>query len=184
MLKLPSVELQILYTKHIILKELLIKDVSLYILSVSFLYRKQLAFDFYDLDETDKALPLLESLEDRFINGVVSYRIGYCSDNHDFYSNAYHLFKNKDLSPEELYYMGVLHQYGRGTTKNNGKAIEYYKLSNYPKAYVNLGCAYRDSKLGFTRDYVTAVMYFEKALNHPDGQCHLIKMISVVKNFI
>ena len=66
MLKLPLLELKMLYTKHLILKELIIKDVSLYILSVCFLYRKQLAFDFYYLEEKDKALPLLESLEDRY----------------------------------------------------------------------------------------------------------------------
>jgi TPR repeat protein len=151
------------------LKELLIKDVSLYILFLCFLNRKRLAFNFL---EKDKALPLLESLEDRYINGVVSYRIGYCGDNNDFYYYAYHLFKNKDLSPEELYYMAVLYDYGRGTIKNTEKAIEYYKLAgdHYPKAYTHLGCIYRD----YHNDEI-AVMYFEKAaaLNDPHAQCHI-----------
>ncbi len=180
MLKLP--ELKILYTKHLILKELLIKDVSLYIFSVCFLYRKQVAFEFYQKQDFKNALPLLESLEDRFINGIVSYRIGYCYDNTShFYSNAYTIFNNKkDLLSEELYYMGCIYAYGKGgIAKNNEKAIMLYELANYPKAFVYLGCAYRDGTIGVIQNDVTAVMYFEKAvaLNCSDGKCHLAYML-------
>jgi TPR repeat protein len=180
MLKLPLPELQILYTKHLILKELLIKDVSLYIFSVCFLYRKQVAFEIYQKQDFKNALPLLESLEDRFINGIVSYRLGYCYDiNSHFFTNAYTLFNNKkDLSPEELFYMGCIYAYGKGgIAKNNEKAIEYYELANYPKALVYLGCAYRDGTIGVIQNDETAVMYFEKALNCSDGKCHLAYML-------
>lgn len=94
-LNLPLLELKILYNKHLILKELLIKDTSLYILSLCFLHRKKLAFDFYFLEEKDKALRLLESLEDRYINGIVAYRLGYCSGNKNNYYYSYNIFKNK-----------------------------------------------------------------------------------------
>jgi len=179
MLKLPLLELKILYTKHLILKELLIKDVSLYILSVCFLYRKQVAFEIYKTQNFKNALPLLKCLEDRFINGIVAYRIGYCDDGDKFYTNAYTIFKNKkDLSPEELFYMGCIYAHGRGCiTKNNEKAITFYKLSSYPKAYVCLGCAYRDGTIGVIQNDETAVMYFEKALNCSDGKCHLAYML-------
>lgn len=178
MLKLPLPELKTLYNKHLILKELLIKDVSLYILSVCFLYRKQVAFEIYKNQNCKNALSLLLSLEDRFINGVVSYRIGYCSDNHDFFTNAYNIFNNKkDLSPEELFYMGYMYQYGRGTIKNYEKTIAFYKLSNSQNAYFNLGCIYRDGRLGVIQNDETAVMYFEKALNCPSGKYHLAYML-------
>ena len=151
----------------------------MYIFSVCFLYRKQVAFEIYQKQDFKDALPLLESLEDRFINGIVSYRLGYCYDsNNHFFNNAYTIFNNKkDLSPEELYYMGCIYTGKGGIAKNNEKAIECYKLSNYPKAYVSLGCAYRDGMIGVIQNYETAVMYFEKALNHPDGQCHLAYML-------
>lgn len=185
-LNLPLPELKILYTKHLILKELLINELSLYILSLCFLYRKQYAFNIYiNCPREEKALPFLESLEDRFINGIVSYRIGFCYGQiSKFYCNAYNIFKNqKQLSPEELFYMGSIYELGKGgVTKNNEKAIEFLKLSgdsNCPKACVKLGCVYRDGTIGIIRNYVTAVMYFEKAtsLNLPAGKCHLAYMM-------
>ncbi len=179
MLKLPLEELKILYTKHLILKEFLINDVSLYILSLCFLYRKQIAFDLYNNKDHKKALPLLESLEDRYINGIVAYRIGYCHENHNYYYYyAYNILKNKkDLSSKELYYMGCMYKDGKGTEKNSEKAIACYKLSNHSKAFVQLGCAYRDGILNVIINNETAVMYFEKALNSSNGQCHLAYML-------
>lgn len=191
-LNLPLSELKILYTKHLILKELLIDELSLYILSLCFLHRKQYAFNVYiscsgssEEEYRKKVLPFLESLEDRFVNGIVSYRIGYCyGQTSNFYYNAYNIFKNQNhLSPEELFYMGSIYELGKGgITKNNEKAIELLELSgdsNNPKACASLGCAYRDGTVGVTRNYVTAVMYFEKAtsLNLPAGKCHLAYMI-------
>ena len=153
------------YNKHLILKELLINDVSLYILSLCFLHRKRLAFGF---EEKDKALPLLESLEDRYINGIVAYRIGYFSGNKNYYY-AYNIFKNKKNLPVELYHMAIIYHRGKGTTKNIEKAIKYYKLAGH-LSYVNLGCLYREIQVD-----ETAVMYFEKAvaLNDTIGKYNL-----------
>lgn len=192
-LNLPLPELKILYTKHLILKELLIEELSLYILSLCFLHRKQNAFSIYlncspyshDKEEYKKnAMPLLLSLEDRFINGIVSYRIGYCDNQYSkFFYNAYNIFiKQTHLSPEELFYMGAIYEYGKGgITKNNEEAIKFYKLSGdsgYSKAYVNLGCCYRDGTTGVIENHEIAVMYFEKAalLNLPSGKAHLAFM--------
>ena len=52
-LGLPFSELQELYTRHLILKEFLIADVSLYILSLLFQYKKQQAFDVYDNNQIE-----------------------------------------------------------------------------------------------------------------------------------
>jgi len=194
-LNLPLSELKVLYTRHLILKELLINDLSLYILSLCFLYRKQYVFDLYRRYSNDKrnvkdVLPFLESLEDRFINGIVSYRIGYCHERiyyihyNKYYNNAYNIFiKQKHLSSEELFYMACIYEHGKGgVTINNEKVVEFFKLSGdcgYPKAYINLGCAYRDGTIGIIKDYAIAVMYFEKAvlLDYVGGKSHLAHML-------
>jgi TPR repeat protein len=189
-LKLPLSELKILYTRHLILKELLIDELSLYILSLCFLYKKQSAFDVYRRYSNDKEnikniLPFLESLEDRFINGTVSYRIGYCHEKiYYMHCSKYNIFiKQKQLSPEELFYMACIYESGNGgVAKNNEKAIELFKLSGdngYAKAYVGLGCAYRDGSTGVTKNHAIAVTYFEKAavLNYTAGKCHLAYML-------
>jgi hypothetical protein len=84
-LKIPFSELKIAYTRHLFLSEVIIKDVSLYILSILFQYKKQTAFINYNQllyvnnnENKIKCKLLLLELEDRFINAVVSYRIGYC----------------------------------------------------------------------------------------------------------
>lgn len=199
-LKLPLEELKILYTRHLLLKELFPQELSLLILSLCFIYRKQNAFDIYlkysyDQKECEKnVLPLLQSLEDRFINGIVSYKIGYCGAD-KFYYNAYNIFiKQPVLCPQELFYMGAIYEYGKGgVIKNYQEAFKFYKLSSdegYIKADINIGCFYRDGSLGITKDYATAITYFEKAakLGSPGGKCHLAYMLQfglgIDKNFL
>lgn len=55
------------------LLEVILVELSLYILSLSFLSKKEKAFILYE-EEKENAFTLLNKLEDRFINGVVSYR--------------------------------------------------------------------------------------------------------------
>jgi len=82
-LKLSFSELQPLYTRHLLLKELTINDVSLYILSLLFQYKKQQAFIAYkkipfinNKEYIKECLVLLLALEDRFINAIVSIELG------------------------------------------------------------------------------------------------------------
>lgn len=97
MLKLPSDELKALCIYHLLLKELVPCEVSLYVLELEFLARKEDIFLFYELNvayessmftqsqNTDKhnryyrlyarAFELLHSLEDRYVNPIVACRI-------------------------------------------------------------------------------------------------------------
>jgi len=195
-LKIPFVEVKELYTRHLLLKEVILVELSLHILSLSFLNKREKAYALYE-EEKDNAFNLLNSLEDRFINGVISYRLGFChahcssmgvknmTASKEFYLNAYQLFKNQKeetLSPLELFYMGAIAKDGKGgTPRSSEEALRYYKLSasqGFGKALVNLGCAYRDGD-GVTKSYEMAVEYFEKAAaqNFPQGMCHLAYMM-------
>lgn len=184
-LRLPALELKLLYTRHLLLETVLLKELSLYILSISLVERKQKAFIFYEqnADKSSECLLLLESLEDRFVNGIVSYRIGFCLQNYDFYRNAYNIFKDKlNLSPIELFYLAAIYKDGKGgINKNIQEALRLYKLSadsGYFKAMINLGCAYRDGD-GVDKNNEIAVTYFEKAvsINSREGKCHLAYML-------
>jgi len=181
MLQLPCLELHTLYTRHLLLKELTINDVSLYILSLLFQYKKQEAFDVYFQNDDNehmikKALPLLLELEDRFINGIVLYRIAYCLDDNDKYHQSINILKSqKTLSPQELFYMAGMYYHGLGTKKNINEAIKLYKLSGDGgnlNGYVNLGAVYRDC-----RNDELAMMYFEKGIKLEHGKCNLAYML-------
>jgi tetratricopeptide (TPR) repeat protein len=180
-LGLPFLELQELYTRHLILTELVVADVSLYILSLLFQYKKQQAFDVYDKYQYIKiniacVLPLLEVLEDRFINGIVLYRIAYCHQNNNMFEQALNIFKSqKNLSPQELFYMAAIYEDGKCIKKNINEALRLYKLSGeggHLKSFINLGCFYRDQK-----NYDIAITYFEKTISIPNGKSHLAFMV-------
>lgn len=170
-LGIPFLELQALYTRHLILKEFLIEDVSLYILSLLFQYKKQQAFDVYDNNQID-SLPFLEALEDRYINGIVLYRIALRQNDNNKFKQAFDIFKSqKNLSPQELFYMAVIYENGMGVEKNINKAIILYEMSGergHIKAFHNLGFIYRNKMQN-----ETAIIYFEKAINIPEAKCYL-----------
>ncbi len=188
-LHLKLQELKTLYTSHLLLKEITLPELSLTILSLGFLVKKQYAFELYEKNANDKLLDVTESLialflalEDRYINSIVSYRIGFLSNdvNSEFYTTAYQLLMNKKLSTLsglELFYLGLILYYGRGgILKNQEESLKYYHLSGdkgYEKAYVNIGCYYRDINLE------KAVSYFEKgvSLNGRESKTHLAYML-------
>jgi TPR repeat protein len=175
-LGLPFSELQILYTRHLILKEFLVTDVSLYILSLLFQYKKQQAFNVYNQDNKNqhKSLLYLEVLEDRFVNGEVLYRIAYCKNDINIFEQAFNIFKSqKTLSPQELFYMAAIYD----KKNNDDEAIRFYKLSGengHIKSFINLGYIYRERK-----NYDIAIMYYEKAISHPNGKSHLAYMLEL-----
>jgi TPR repeat protein len=198
-LKLPPDELSYHTQKLLCLLECTTNlDVSLYILSLCFFHRKQLAFNFYEKEKT-VAFTLLTKLEDRFINGVVSYRIGYIystsSSDSDFplsnaemsvqfFRTAFRTLKQQvvtTLSGLELFYIGAIYKDGKGIPQNNEKALKYYELScnkKFGKALVNIGCMYRDGD-GVTLSYEKAVSYYEIAteIKYVPGICHLAYML-------
>jgi TPR repeat protein len=181
-LKIPFTELQVAYTRHLLLKEVIIKDVSLYILSILFEYKKQIAYINYEqlllVDNYDEhmkyCLDLLLKVEDRFINAAMLYRIGNCSDDNNMIKNAYDLLnKQVKLSPLELFYKGCILHYGKGADINIKEAKIYYKLSKIPYALLQLGGIYYNDK-----KFEKAFSCFENAakLNDPHGKYYLAHM--------
>lgn len=186
-LKIPFNELQLLYTRHLLLKEVIIKDISLYILSILFEYKKQIAYINYEkllfVDNYDEhmkyCLDLLLKVEDRFINAVMLYRIGHCSYDNNIIKNAYDLLnKQVKLSPLDLFYKGCILHYGKGVDVNVKEAKIYYKLSRIPFALIQLGGIYHHDE-----KFDKAFVCFENAakLNDPHGKYYLAHMLEYGK---
>ena len=183
MLGLELNELKPLYTPHLLLKEIILQEVSLTILSFKFLLKKQYANEQY-LIQYDKSvnikndlLSLYESLEDRYINPIVAYRTGYLSGNasSNYYNTAYHLMTHKKLlSPEELFYMATIYRYGRGYTQINcQESIRFYEMAadqGHTLSMVILGNCYMGDLAPI--NYPMALKYYTLAsnLNQPLGK--------------
>lgn len=182
MLKLPSAELKRLSLYHLLLKELVPCELSLYILELEFLERKETVFLFYELNVAyeqgmftqsqnrdkynrcdrlrAKSVELLQSLEDRYINPVVAYRL-YNSMNHNkskwIRGIAQSLLKSRpveDLTSEEAYCLAEL--------SPRDADLRLYKLaaskgSTKAMRYVGNEYAYR-----FKLD--DAILYYEEAI--------------------
>lgn len=191
-LKIPAAELRENYLKHLALCEVTLSDVSLYIMSIIFFLKKEIAFENYEKLEKNLSLPQLLALPDRFINGIMSYRLGYVygdkvlkcvSLSEQYYRNAHALFmerKDGSLSALELFYIGAMYKDGKGIPADNNLALKYYELSanqGFGKALINLGCVYRDGD-GVTKNYEKAVRCYQQAANqnYPPGLCHLAYM--------
>lgn len=183
MSKLPLSELYPLYTRHLLLKELVINDVSLYILSLLLLYKKQIALNHCEQlvysenikEAKQQCLSLLLELEDRFVNAVVSYKIGYCMDSKEYYYNSYNLLNKKNLTPQELYCKGAILHRGHGDIETNiDEAMKYYELSKTAIAYLQLGGIYYLNK-----NYEQAIIYSEKGikLNCPHNKYFLCRIL-------
>lgn len=175
-LNLPDLEFNDLYKRHLLLSEVLIVDISLYILSICFIRRKIIVSTLKN--ETEK-ISILNSLEDRFINGIVACKIAIISKNrnNEFYDCAYHLFKNKtNLSHDELFYMALIYSNGYGkVVMNKSKGLELYQLAvekGSISALINIGSYYIN-----INNYNMATKCFEKAIDLPLAKSHLAHML-------
>lgn len=191
-LQLEFNELKILYTPHLILKEVTLPEISLTILSFVFFVKKKIAFDSYYQKNYRIAWAHLLSLEDRFINGIVSYRIAYSlgaidkSCNSEFYVTSYKILSQKSdtqLTGEEACYLAQIYNEGKRISKNNVEAIRLYNLSidkGFGKAMVNMGVKYRDGE-GVDKNYEMAINYFKKGVlvDYSEAKVHLAYMIEL-----
>jgi len=182
MLKLPSDELKGLCVYHLLLKELVPCEVSLCIMELEFLERKESAFLFYELNveyesgmftqsqNTDKhnryyqllakSFELLHSLEDRYVNPVVAYRLYQCrTDKSQWDRNiALTLLQSRpkeSLSSQEAYYLAELSirtdkslgLYKLAASKGSTKAMRYIAKTRYVR----------------TANEKDAIVYYEQA---------------------
>ena len=123
-------------------------------------------------------------MEDRYINPVVAYRIGYLSanDSSDFYDTAHRLMIHKKvLCPEELSCMGSIYRYGRGNVAvNKHAAIRCYEMAadqGHTASMVIVGNCYQFGDM-VVKDYAIALKYLTLAskLNNPAAKCGLAHM--------
>lgn len=179
-------ELKPLYTPHLLFKQIILTEISLMVCSFVFLINKKYVYDGYEKDaDANKQilLPLFLELEDRYINPVVSYRIGYLSedDNSGYYTNAYIMLIDRELSGIESFYLGAMYYYGKGTIMDKEQGLKYYHQAadqKFIKAFTNIGTHYRDRK-----NNELAVSYYEKgtALNDHYSMANLGYMLEVGK---
>ncbi len=169
-LHLDHEELKNLYTPHLLLKEVILTDLSLTILSFVFLLKKHSLYKFYECELHDNLYALFLTLEDRFINGVISYRVAHLSEQPDskYYKNAYKLLIEKNLSSLsgiELLYLGVMYCHGHGVSIDIKKGLKYYHLSGDKRcgrAFTNIGYHYQ---YNIMKDDKKAIFYYEKAIS-------------------
>lgn len=179
LLKLPFKELQTLYMRHLLLEQLVPKEVSLYSLSLAFRHSKNHAFamscrkpTYTKLDS--KAYHLFNQLEDRHVNGLVAYQLvlfgsGFSAEQRDIhkqdaYDSLLRELNGGSITGEELYILSKLCFNTRLATYSKGVTyLEMASLNGYRNAHVELGFRYEvgeDTK----RHFPTAVMYYTRGV--------------------
>lgn len=183
-LDLPFEIIKPFYTRHLLLGELLLGDVSLVILRLAFFLKRKEAFAAYhikqlrdDTSQTNEAcMVLLCRLEDRGVNGIVLYMMAQCYESivnrveaNNCYSKAEHVFTTTEhhLSGEELFYRGLLCLVEKpGRESLYTEALMYFQQAaslGFSDAYSHMaGAFYRGE--GIKRDKALAVTYYEKGV--------------------
>jgi len=183
-LDLPFEIIKPFYTRHLLLGELLLGDVSLVILRLAFFLKREEAFTAYRIKqlnytsvEIDEAcMVLLCRLEDRGVNGIVLYMIAQCSEGlgakveaNNYYSKAEHVFTTEEryLSSEELFYRGLLCRREKpGREPLYTEALMYFQQAaslGFSDAYSFMANAFSRGE-GVQKDSDVALTYFEKGV--------------------
>lgn len=157
-LSLSDGELKIGYTRYLIIKELCPTEIALLILSKDFQYRRENAYTCFfsytvsGINQNKKALLLLDSLEDRFLNPVVIAMLAELtcvSDRirHEEMRKARDLLrsrKEEELSMIELYFKGrTLDLTYAGSTRDRSEIIRIYEIcviNNFLPSFNRLIC--------------------------------------------
>lgn len=182
MLKLPVSEIKELCLYHLLLKELVPCEVSLYALELEFLERKESAFLFYELNVAyepgmftqsqnydkrnrrnrlyTKAFDLLHSLEDRCVNPIVAYRL--YNSRTDKSQWLRHIVvtllqsrSEESLSSEEAYYLALLSRH----CKTAWRLYELAASKGSTKAMRYIAIHYER-----THNMKQAIFYYEQAI--------------------
>ena len=183
-LDLPFEIIKPFYTRHLLLGELLLGDVSLVILGLEFFLKRKEAFAAYhikqlrdDTSQTNEAcMVLLCRLEDRKVNGIVLYMMAQCSESlgakvedNNYYSKAEHVFTTTEhhLSGEELFYRGLLCLVEKpGRVPLYTESLMYFQQAaslGFSEAYSFMANAFFRGE-GVQKDSDLAITYFEKGV--------------------
>lgn len=200
MLKLPGDELKGLCIYHLLLKELVPCEISLFIMELEFLERKESAFLFYELNveyesgmftqsqNTDKhnryyrvlakSFQLLHSLEDRYVNPVVAYRLYRSRTDKSQWDRdiALTLLQSRpeeSLSSQEAYYLAEL-------LRRTDKLLALYKLAASKGS--TKAMRYIATRYVRTAKEKDAIVYYEQAiaLGCPYAMFELADLLSFI----
>lgn len=183
LLKLPEDELKPLYTRLLLVKELIHPDIAGVVLSLEYRVREKIAIHKYN--NSSGNAKLLEVLESRFVNPNIAFKIGMSEGERDtangwFAVSRIFLENKKDLSAENLLQYGYIHMKGLGCKVDTQKALELFDMASQKgciRSYLNMGGIYRDG-LGLTaRDDTKAVSLYENCLDLPLGKSNLAYML-------
>ena len=139
---LPNDELKICYTRYLLLKEICPIEIALFILLLGIQQRRENAFacffsyNLYEINENKKALSILDSLEDCFINPVVmamSADLNRVSDRicHDKIRNVRDILSLREessLSVIELYFKAYTLEFSCVSQEQHTEIIRLYKV--------------------------------------------------------
>lgn len=86
------------------------------------------------------------------------------------YEQAFSLFMKNHENATAQYYLGIMYENGRGTSKNYDNALKWYRKAadkGYAKAQNNMGGMYYEGR-GVAKDYKTAYNWYKKAAEQGD----------------
>jgi len=168
-------------------------ELVMYIAEMIIHVKTETAYQMY-IDEKyqEGGFELMNSLENRFVNGVVSYRLAYMFKGGKgiekspekaqyFFRNSFNLLVNSAYSSLEYFYVGAMYKDGNGIEKDDLQALKYYEIASklgHAKAQINLGCCYRDGE-GVPVNKEKAFYYYQQAADqkNPLGMCHVAYMM-------
>ncbi len=201
-LKLPFDELRTLYMRHLLLQELgLIKEVSLYALSLEFVQRREKTLSLVDnhrnYTELNKCWLELSELESRHVAATVAYQYAICASalltttrrqKCNLYENAYQLLIQSGSTPNQRYYLAMLFKKTYWQRHNPAKAmrlLESAASTGHEKALIHLGDYYtRNAKESYDTDsyYRKAIAYYTQAIGLASTEA-MVKLALVLENF-
>lgn len=193
-LKLSDEELESHYMPHLFLQSLgLLKEVSLYLLELGFRHSRQTVDALYKTTWVHnkyfaELVELSSRLPDRFVNGVVLYRLAYYRYSDEdtekkerLFLDAQRLLKEKDetkLSADDHHYLGRLCLYMTWTSEshdeNTDEAIKYFErasLLGCEESTLLLALSYKKGYLRRTPNLTKAVHYELKG--YEMGNCEM-----------
>lgn len=193
-LKLSNEELKSHYMSHLFLQALgLLKEVSLYLLELGFRHSRQAVDALYKTtwihnNYFAELVELSSRLPDRFVNGVVLYRLAlYRYPNNDaeekerLFLEAQRLLKEKDetkLTADDHHYLARLCLYMTRTSEshdeNTDEAFKYFErasLLGCEESTLVLAMSYKKGYFRRTPDLTKAVHYELKG--HEMGNCEM-----------
>jgi TPR repeat protein len=96
----------------------------------------------------------------------------YASGNHPAAAALFRVAA-ADGSPDAMYHVALLHEQGRGVTRDDAEAAQWYRKSadaGHVRAMARVGQVYELGRGGITRDYAESVRWYRRGADGGDGR--------------